>query len=179
MLSSFFSSEERLRVVRKLFFSGASELRVRVIARHAKVSPALVSSTIGMLKKEKIIVRGAIDFLHPFVRTIKLLLNVVSVKNSGLAEKIFGVFKDCEGAGIYGSWANGTNYADSDIDLWVKSDDENEKKILELMVFVRQKLGVEANLVVLTKKRLKELKEKDFVFYCMLHNSFVLRGEGV
>jgi len=32
---------------------------------------------------------------------------------------------------------------------------------------------------MLTKKKKKELKEKDFVFYCALHNSFVLWGEGL
>ena len=79
---------------------------------------------------------------------------------------------------LYGSWANGTNNKDSDLDLWIQSGSESDEKVAELRRTVKQ-FKAEANIIVLTEKRLGELKERDFVFYCSLHNSFVLWGKGL
>ena len=170
---------ERLRLLELLFFTQQPDLKVRALARSAEVSPALVSSTLAMLKHEKLVKNNAIDFQHPLARALKIMLNIEKAESLGIAKKILGLFKDCKGIGLYGSWANGTNTRESDIDLWIKTEKGADAGILQLRRFLKQKTGTEANALLLTKKRLSELKQKDFVFYCMLHNSFVLRGEGI
>ncbi|MDD5162642.1 MAG: nucleotidyltransferase domain-containing protein [Candidatus ainarchaeum sp.] len=155
------------------------ELKVRSLARFAKVSPALVSGTIAILKKQGAINKGKIDLLHPSARALKILLNIESLTSAKFVPEIRSIFKDCNGIGLYGSWANGTNSKDSDLDFWVKSESESEEKSAKISRFVKQKLGLEASIIILTQKRLKELKEKDFVFYSMLYNCFLLWGEGI
>lgn len=174
-----FSSAERLRLIEKLFYVHFGELRVRAIAREAKVSPALVSDTIEILRRHGLLKDGKVDFLHPSVRALKIMLNAEKLESIKIAQKAGALFKGCAGIGLYGSWANGTNTNESDLDLWIKSEDEGEEKITKIRRFLKEKLGLEANVILLTKKRLKELKEKDFVFYCMLYNSFLLWGEGL
>lgn len=174
-----FSSEERGRVVELLLYQAEGELKVRALARTAKVSPALVSCTIAILKKGGAVKGDRIDPLHPSVKAIKIMLNMEKIESTRLIQTIRMLFKDCGGMGLYGSWANGTNSKDSDLDLWAKTESGSDEKIIRLRRIIKQKIGVEANIIVLTKKRLKELKENDFVFYCALHNSFVLWGEGI
>lgn len=178
LTTELFSSNERVKVAELLLYNPEIELKVRALARLAGVSPALVSSTISILRKEKIVKENKVNHLHPSARATKIMLNIEKIKSVKLIQKARSLFKGCKGIGLYGSWANGTNYSDSDLDLWIKAEDESDKKTIKLRRVIKQKLGLEANIIVLTKKRLKELKEKDFVFYCMLHNSFVLWGEG-
>ena len=174
-----FSSAERLRLIEKLFYVHLGELRVRAIARLVKVSPALVSDTIEILRRHSLLKDGKVDFLHPSVRALKIMLNAEKLESIKIAQKAGALFKGCAGIGLYGSWANGTNTNESDLDLWIKTEDEGEEKITKIRRFLREKLGLEVNVILLTKKRLRELKEKDFVFYCMLYNSFLLWGEGL
>ncbi len=179
LLVKLFSSEKRLKVLEVLFCRQGGDLRVRALARLARVSPALVSSTFAILKHNGIIKGGRVDFLHPSVMALKILLNVEKLNSVKLVLKARALFKDCSGIGLYGSWANGTNAKDSDLDLWIKSDSGSEGKVNAIRSFLKEALGLEANAIVLSKTRLKELKEKDFVFYCMLYNSFLLWGEGL
>lgn len=173
-----FSSEERLKVLELLLYQPGKELGVREISRAAGVSPALVSSTISILKKANIVSGNKVEYLHPATKAIKIMLNIEKIESIKLIHKARGLFKGCKGIGLYGSWANGTNIKDSDLDLWIRSGSESDEKINEIRRTLKR-LGVEANVIVLTEKRLKELKERDFVFYCALHNSFVLWGEGL
>ncbi len=178
-LVGLFSSEKRLKVLERLFYNQGAILKVRAIARDTKLSPALVSSTIAVLRKEGIVRNSKLDYSNALVRALKILLNIKKIGSARLIQKTRELFPGCSGLGVYGSWANGTNNSESDIDLWIKSNNENNEKTSKTRRVFKQKLGTEANVIILTKKRLKELKEKDFVFYCMLHNSFLLWGEGI
>ncbi|MDD5148751.1 MAG: nucleotidyltransferase domain-containing protein [Candidatus ainarchaeum sp.] len=106
-------------------------------------------------------------------------MNIENLESAKLALEVRKIFKDCEGIGLYGSWANGTNTKESDLDFWIKSENENEKDMVKVRRFVKEKLGLEASVIILTKKRLEGLKEKDFVFYSMLYNCFLLWGEAI
>ncbi len=177
LAAKLFSSNERIRVVELLLYQPEKELKVRKISRAAGVSPALVSGTIAILKAHGIVKGGMADCLHPAAKAMKIMLNTEKIESMKLVQKAKALFKNCKGIGLYGSWANGTNSKDSDLDLWIKAGGESDEKIAEFRRIFKR-LGLEANVIVLTEKRLKELKEKDFVFYCSLHNSFVLWGEG-
>jgi len=173
-----FSSPERLKVVELLLFRPETVLKVREIAKKVRVSPALVSGTITLLKKAKIIRGSKVDYFHPVAKSLKIMLNIEKLESIKLIQKARSLFKDCTGIGLYGSWANGTNTKDSDLDLWIKSDKESAEKVSELRRIFKR-LGIEANIIMLTEKRMEKLKENDFVFYCMLYNSFILWGEGL
>jgi len=176
--SKLLSSPERIRLVKLFLFETEVNLKVRETAGKAKVSPALVSGTIRLFKKKGLIKKNKIDFLHPVIKALKILLNIEFLESIKLTKKTLSLFDGCNGIGLYGSWADGTNTKESDIDLWIKTGKENEKGVAEIRKLFKGS-KIEASIFVLTEKKLKELKEKDFVFYCVLHNSFVLFGEGL
>ncbi|MFH1588039.1 MAG: nucleotidyltransferase domain-containing protein [Candidatus Diapherotrites archaeon] len=175
-LSKLFSSKERLKVIGFLFFNSATEIKVRETARKTGTSPFLVSGTIKLLQKEGIVKKNKIDLLNPKVKAIKIILNLGEIHSINLLEKTRRAFPDCKGIGLYGSWAKGLNYSDSDLDLWVKTEKKETEKISRI---VKEKLKTDASVLLLSEKKLEELREKDFVFYSELHNSFVLWGEGI
>jgi predicted nucleotidyltransferase len=174
-----FSSAEKLRVLEELLFGNEEKIRVRNLARTTEVSPSLVSNTVSELKKSGMINENKVGFLHPSVKATKILLNIRKINAIKLIAKAKKLFKNCKGIGLYGSWAKGTNTRDSDLDMWIIAEKEDDKNKTELRRLVKQKLETEINIIVLTQKRLNELREKDFVFYSALHHSFVLWGDGI
>lgn len=172
-----FSSSQKLKLVEFLLENPSVELKARELGRNLKISPALVSNTLKFFRKEKLLDGKKINRLHPMVKSLKIFLNVKKLEDSKLVEEIKKIFKDCTGIGLFGSWANGLNDKNSDLDSWVKiSKNYSDKQVVELRKFAKQKLGVEANFLVLDNQRIKALKEKDFVFYSSLFNSFILWG---
>ena len=79
--------------------------------------------------------------------------------------------------GLYGSCAKGTNTESSDIDLWIKVEKIDEKKIIELTSKLRKKLK-NVKVLILDDKKIEELKKNDPVFYHSLYfGSLMLYGE--
>ena len=85
------------------------------------------------------------------------------------------------GFGIFGSWSKGTNTESSDLDVWIKT--KNELGVAELSRIrriLKQETGApEISIIALTNKRIKELKNKDQLFYATLLNSFHIGGEQI
>lgn len=178
-METLFSSAEKIMLLEYLFDNPQKEIKTREIARNLSVSPGFVSKTISMLKKNGSVIKNKADMSNPLNRAIKIFLNIKKIKEVKLLEKIKQLFPGFIGCGIYGSWSNGTNTLESDIDIWIKVKEKpKDEKILALRRFAKEKLACTANILVLDDHRAQELKEKDFVFYCSIVNSFLLQGEG-
>ena len=178
-METLFSSAEKIRLLEYLLDNPQKEIKTREIARNLRVSPGFVSKTVSMLKKNGRVIKNKADLSNPLNRAIKFFLNIKKIEEMKLLEKIKQLFPGFIGFGIYGSWSNGTNASESDVDIWIKVKEKpKDEKILALRRFAREKLGCTANILVLDDRRAQELKEKDFVFYCSIVNSFLLRGEG-
>jgi predicted nucleotidyltransferase len=178
-LSKLFSSDEKINAISTLFYDTTDTIKIREIARRTATSPSLVSNTVELLKKEGIVKKGKVDLLNPKTRAVKLLLNTHKISSAGLTRKITGLFKNCKGIGMYGSWAEGTNQKDSDLDIWIKTEETHEETQGEIRKFVKDKLKTDVGIVFLTEKKLETLKKNDPAFYSALHHSFVLWGESI
>ncbi|MBI4044262.1 MAG: nucleotidyltransferase domain-containing protein [Candidatus Diapherotrites archaeon] len=177
-METLFGSSLKTRLLEFLFAEPNKEIKVRETARKLKISPAVVSKTLFELEKKGFVSGKKIGLSNPETRAVKTLFNVSKLSHIGLVKKIRKTFPKCSGIGVFGSWQTGTNHPDSDIDLWVKTEENaDDEKIIPLRIFIGEKTGSEANLLVLSKKRAREMKEKDFVFYCSLAGSLVLWGE--
>ncbi|MEA2035273.1 MAG: nucleotidyltransferase domain-containing protein [Euryarchaeota archaeon] len=80
------------------------------------------------------------------------------------------------GIGIYGSFADGTNSAKSDLDVWVYVDSYSsdlELKSARLEKSLGKETGVETNILILTSEKLSRLKEDDNPFYFSLMKSTI------
>ncbi|WP_244987659.1 nucleotidyltransferase domain-containing protein [Methanoculleus chikugoensis] len=83
------------------------------------------------------------------------------------------------GIGVYGSYAEGTNTAGSDLDLWVLVDaytPDLEVPAARVGKSAGATVGAETNLLILTSERLSDLRETDQPFYTNLVRSSVTLG---
>ncbi len=176
-IAKFFSTDERLKVLDCLFFNPKTR-GVRETAREIGVSPSVVSKCLAVLKKEKIFDERT-GLLCPEGRALKVYLCLERIRASKIALLIKKEFKPVS-AGLYGSWADGTNTRGSDIDLWVKVKGKiPEGKVLGVRREIRKRLKVEPSILVLAAEDVDRLRAKDYPFYCSLAHSIVLIGEGI
>lgn len=179
-METFFSSGERIRLLNFFLKHPDREIKIRETAKKLNVSPAFVSKTTSALKKDRMVIKNKINTQNPLTRATKFFLNIKLLDDVGLVNKIRLIFPQCLGVGLYGSWSTGYNDSESDLDLWLKSEEkETDEKILKIRRLAKSELNLEANVLVLNKKRIQELRKKDFVFYYSLVNSFLLWGEPI
>jgi predicted nucleotidyltransferase len=174
MLIDLFKTEERVKVLRYVMFRRA--FTVAEISRVTGVTKGLVSRYLRYLEKRELLLREGRKFSPrdgAQTRAVKLFLNLeridLSTLNLGSARSL----------GLYGSWARGTNYYDSDLDLWIEAESlPPEKELARLQRDLSLQVGSEVNLLVLTPEKLERLKGEDPPFYnSLVMNSVTMKGE--
>jgi predicted nucleotidyltransferase len=155
-----------------------ARIRVNDIARKLGVSKGSVSLTLKKLVEEGFVTDLHVNMDNPEVRTFKILINIRSIMNKGVISRLK---RYALGAGLYGSWAKGTNTEDSDIDLWIiPKKSFRQADIAEISGKIREILGVDTQILVLSKERIERLKRDNTVFYhSLLFSSMQLYGEEV
>lgn len=156
-----------------------SETKVRELARKLNLSPAYISKTLKTLRDEGMIKNNRVDLNSPMVKALKIFLNVKKLVEKGVIDTIKSL--NVISAGVYGSWANGTNYEDSDLDIWIKVEKHpGEMRIASLVGEIRKIVGRNVQMLVLTPDNVKRLKGEDPVFYYSLaFGSIVICGETI
>ena len=157
--------------IRILKLIAKERLHVRDIAEKLDISPATVHNFAkklkeeGLLKEEKdknrIILR--LNNNHPLIKQARTILNYQDF----IKTKTYKKLKKIGEMGIYGSYAEGTDDAQSDLDLWMKTD----KKELELRPLIREleeELRTKVSLLVLTKEKIKSIEKNDSEFFMRL-----------
>lgn len=56
-----------------------------------------------------------VDLSNPYVKAMKIFFNIKKLTEKNVPDKLR--LLEIAGARIYGSWASGTNYEDSDLDI--------------------------------------------------------------
>lgn len=169
------SDNKNTKIIRTILEDPEKELQVRKVAKEIKTSAASVSITLSKLKKLGLIKRKKIDISNPKVRALKILFNIEIISN-----EITHIKKSvpAKGIGIYGSWANGTNTKESDLDIWIKTEKQPAAmEIAELRAKLRKKLKVEPSLLFLTKQKVEEIRKTNPPLYFSIVYSFHLWGE--
>lgn len=171
--------KERERIIEFIMDTPAKKIKIRELARLLRISPAHVSRTLKVLSKYNIIKDNKVDISNPYVRALKIFLNIKKIVEKGIIKRLKKL--KARGAGIYGSWAMGTNYEDSDLDIWIKVDKHpGEIKVATVSNEIRRALGRNVQMLVLTPERIERLKKEDPIFYYSLaFGSIVLYGEGI
>lgn len=148
-------------------------LYLREIAEKTRSSPALVHQSITLFKKlnfvreesfknKKIIIANRNNSI---LKKIKSVINIYEMQNN----KNFKILKKYGKIGIYGSFANGEDTAESDIDLWLYSDKKiNKIEIRHIIRKTEKSLEKEVRLLILNDNKIKMLREKDPEFYFRL-----------
>lgn len=176
-MSTLFSNE-RERIIEYILDNPTKKIKVRELAKRLRLSPAHVSRTLKILARSNIFKENIVDLSNPYVRALKIFFNIKK-----LHEKIMKILKRIEalGIGIYGSWSSGSNYEDSDLDIWIKVQKHpGERKIATLSNDIRRILGRNVQILVLTPERIDRLKKDDPIFYySLVFGSITLYGEAI
>ena len=169
-LSRIFSSRERIKILKNIIFR-EGEFGVNEIAKEVKLSKGLVSKYFDILVKEKILGKKKRKYYvksNVLVKSLKILLNLTKIDL-----KIFKKYKFVKAAGIYGSCVKGTNSESSDVDLWIKVSNLNQKSIPKLTSELKKKVE-NIKILVLDDEKLERLKKEDPLFYYSLYFGSVL-----
>jgi len=174
-LNKLLSTKERRRLLETVIFSDSLP-NASCLSKQLKISKGLVSQYFTILASEGIVKRSGNkistrDNLR--VKTLKILLTLDSL-NINLSRYPF-----IRGAGIYGSTVKGENTANSDIDLWILTDDVKDEELSKVTAELKRK-NQRISPLYLTSNKIKELKEKDKLFYhSLFFGSIYIFGERI
>jgi len=171
--------KETERAIDFILSNPTREIRVRELARQLKVSPAHISKTLKILRKRDVLKDGKVDMSNPYVKALKIFLNIKKLAEKNVPDKLKSL--GVAGAGVYGSWASGTNYEDSDLDIWVKAGKHpGEVRVASLLADLRKSVGSNVQILVLTPERLARLRKEDPIFYfSLVYGSMLIYGEAI
>lgn len=177
-MSTLFVKKKK-KVLDFLLNNPTKKIRVRELARELKLSPAHISRTLRILHDKEMIEDDRINLASPLVRALKAFINTEKLVEKDIIAKVKSL--NVISAGVYGSWASGTNYEDSDLDVWIKVEKHpGEMKIASLVGEIRRKISTSVQLLVLTPERIKRLKKEDPIFYySLVFGSMMIYGEGI
>ncbi len=153
------------------------KLKVTKLAADAKVSKGLASIFLGELRKMGLVLEGKKEGMrladNALVRQLKRLHNLSHFDFSP-ARKL-----KPEAIILYGSWAEGTNDRESDVDLCVTTDKPpKEADIAEAAGAMSRKINADVHILALDKEKLASLKRNSPAFYYLLaYNGILLEGK--
>ncbi|MFA6330370.1 MAG: nucleotidyltransferase domain-containing protein [Candidatus Micrarchaeia archaeon] len=176
-IPELFSTKERLSLLSKILFENG-EIRIHDIARKAKTSPAQAHKYVLILERNGLVKnRKLVDSAK--TREMRALLNLKKIEDSGAVNVIRKAFPKPNGIGVFGSWADGTNNSESDIDLWARVPQKaDEAQVAAAKKAVEAKLGSKADLIVVSPEMQSSLRLKSEAFYYSLYHGKALWGEG-
>ncbi len=175
-IETLLSTKERVKILKSVIYRIES-LSVNEVASETKLSKGLVSKYFRLLTENGVLKRlngkfGVLDNI--FVKSLKILLNLGSIDH-----RMFRKHKFVKGAGLYGSFARGTNTEESDMDLWILAEKTDEKNLAKLTNELKRKYE-NVRPLYLTEGKIKAVKKDDTVFYhSLVFGSIIVYGEGI
>lgn len=169
-LNRLFSKKNQI-ILKEL--ASKNESYIREISENTGASPALVHQTVklfkklGFIKEKKLKNKKILSFDRDnlLLGKIRQLINIYEMQNHGSFKEL----KKHGTVGIYGSFAAGKDTPESDIDLWIYArDNVNAIELKNITRKIETDFKKEVKLLVLTDKKIKNLKEHDPEFYFRL-----------
>src|SRR3989338_10248841 len=160
-IEKILSTKERIKILEGIIYK-TEPIQVNKTSKTLKISKGLISKYFTILRKEGIMKKSnekIILTMNLETRALKILLNL-----SKFDKSLFKKYKFVKSAGIYGSFAKGTNNEDSDIDLWLLIEKTKEEDLAMLGSELREK-KFNIKPLYLTKEKLSLIKKSDQVFY--------------
>lgn len=176
MLTDLFKTEERLKILYYVLYR--DNVVVTQVSKETGTNKGLVSGYLNKLAKYGLLRKQDKKYnvaANATTRAVKILLNLDRL---GMAPITYDWVM---GMGIFGSWAQGTNTYESDIDVWVRTERyPPENDLAKLQNTLKKAAGCETNLLVLTQEKMREIRSKDIPFYhSLVRTSIVLAGEPI
>jgi predicted nucleotidyltransferase len=163
-MNNTLTSTNAQRVLDFLIQNPGRQLLANEIERATKVSRAGVNFSLRKLAKEKLVIREkkakiylySVDHTDPVIKQLKVLKTVsllkpVLAKVKNFSQKMI----------LFGSCARGENIPNSDIDLFILTNSQEEVREL----IKKHSLNRKFQLVIRTPLKFAEMKNKEPVFF--------------
>ncbi|MEM7825891.1 MAG: nucleotidyltransferase domain-containing protein [Candidatus Aenigmatarchaeota archaeon] len=179
-IHSLLSTAEKEKLLEYLLDNPSQEIKIRRVAKNLSLSPSHITKFIKLLFQFKIVKEKRINLHNPLTKVLKVFFNLKKILKANIIKEAKKI-ESLKGIGIYGSWVNGTNYEDSDLDIWIKTEKYiSQEEIAKFSEKIRQKLKKNVQILVLTPEKINKIKKEDPIFfYSLVFNSLVLYGESV
>jgi predicted nucleotidyltransferase len=178
VLKELFKTDERVKILR--YICMRNTFSVQSVSKDNNLSKGLVSHYFSLLTHEHLLTRENRSFHR---NCDPMWCAVTRVLNLDLLRKNVSLPPWAESIGIYGSWAEGTNNRESDLDLWVLVKNytpDLEFEAGELQRELGAATGTEVHVLILTREKLQALKKKDIPFYTNFKNNHLtLSGDEI
>lgn len=160
-MNNTFVSTNAQKVLDFLIQNPGRQLLANEIERGAKISRAGVNNSLRRLAKEKLVIREkkakiylySVDHTRPVIKQLRVLRTIEFLQP--LVDK---VKKFSQKVILFGSCARGENIPNSDIDLFILSNSQEEVRKL---IKRHKKL----QLIIRTPLKFQEMKDKEPVFF--------------
>ena len=167
-------SRERFEILKHvLYYSG--EQTVTGISSQFGISKGLVSGYLRLLEEFGILERVDRAYILKECSIVNSLKRTINISRIDL-----GPFQEdwIEGVGVYGSWRSGTNFEESDLDLWFKvRRNPGEDRISAIQYDLQKSLSCEVGILVLTPEKVEMIKQ-NVPFWEEVIRSEVIVGSG-
>lgn len=170
MLNSALISPLSFRILQQLVTARSSY--THELAKILSISPPHVNRLCNKLKKEGVLISSIqnnrklfeLNYRSSLARELLRLLTIMNVKQS----KNFHKLASLTPFGIYGSFAEGKQQKESDLDIWVYASRSKEKAIRIILNDIEKEWGHAVNVIYLDDNRIQDLRSKDSEFYLRL-----------
>ncbi len=178
-ISKLVSRKERVKLLEHLLYHASEEIVPNRLAKKVGVSRSQAHKYVNILR-EAGLVEGKRLRETPMLQSIRALLNLGRIEEADASGILKRHFPKMAGWGVFGSWSTGTNSEGSDLDVWVKLDNEPEDlEIARAKKEISERLGVPVDIIAATPKRLEGFKKKSDSFYFSLYNGKAIWGDGL
>lgn len=181
MLEKLFTSKARVKILELLMFDPLSEFHLREISRRTKVSAPYVKKELDQLRKISLVretARGNLKLYRinkdsPIIEDIKrIFLKTDSL--GGLLTKELSELGQIDYALIYGSFARGEETENSDIDLLVIGN-VDEENLVPIIGNIEKKIGREVNYILWTAAEFeKRARERHSLLLDIIDKPFIM-----
>lgn len=173
-LPALFRTKERVILLRTVLNMPACT--VQQVAGKTGISKGLVSQYLSLLECEGLLARKNRTYRpagSAWTAAVKRFLNVC------LVSAAFRKPAWSPGIGMYGSWAEGTNTEESDLDLWIfVKERPTGLAVAKIERAVSQALSAEVHILILDREKIADMKKSDEPFYRLFtRQSVTLEGE--
>jgi len=176
-LPRLFSTRERVKILAFLLEHPSTKINMNKIARDLKLSPGQIHKYIAILRREKIVIDDQLKE-SCVTASLRRLMNIKKILEAGIVKIARSHFPKLKGLGIFGSWAKGENWEESDLDIWLKLDSEpTDLEVAEAKKAIEKSIRAGLDIVIASPKRLKHLHETSDIFYFSLYNGITIWGE--
>jgi len=178
MVSDYLIFTNPQKVLNFLLMHPGNPCYEREIARSTKISYGSANSVLHQLYKEKLLRKKtegrmcyySIDMSNPYIKELKVLNNLLLIEP--LIEKLK---PHTHKIVLYGSWADGTDTEESDIDLFIISSDEDKVKAFVNKYSYSNKVdNRKIQAIINTPADLLTRDKKDMVFMDQVHQGKIL-----